>query len=269
MHRIRSHRTAARLVALLGAAVFAAACSSDTAPSASQQLDVSAVLGSMTVPGMSDAVSATSTTASSADVDAPAIVPSTCTYSSTSQSFDCPAVTVHGLTITRSFTLLDAQGQPQSAADKATTDGVRTETTVSGTVTMHNGSMTVDGHKVLTLTGLLANTPLLNGTDNSTMNGTMTSGSTSTPFTMTETGKIEGLAIPPKGSTTHYPKSGTVTMSMTSTFGQTGATTTTTSSFQLKFDGTNFATLQISNSLGVEICTIDLTGQTAPSCQQQ
>lgn len=267
MQRIRSQRTALRLVALLGAAVFAAACSSDLAPSASQQLDLSAELSSMSVPGMSAAVSATSTTASSSDVDAPAIVPSACTYSSTSQSFTCPAVTVQGLTITRSYTLLDAQQQPQSAPDKATTDGIRTETKVSGTITAHNTTTTVAGDKVLTLTGLLANQPLLNGTDNSTLSGSTTSGSTSVPFTITETGTVDKLALPPKGSTTHYPQSGTVGMTIASTFGPTGATTTTNSSFSLEFTGSNLATLTLTNSLGTRVCTIDLTGQTAMSCK--
>lgn len=265
MHKIRSKRTAARLVALLGAAVFAAACSSDTAPSASQQLDVSAALSSMSVPGVSSAVSTMSPTASSADVDAPAIVPTSCTYSATTQSFTCPTVTVNGLTITRSYTLLDAQQQPQSAPDKATTDGIRTETTVKGTMTMRSGSMTVDGQKVMTLTGLLANKPLLNGTGSSTMTGTMTMGTTSTPFSLTTADTTTNLALPPKGSTTHYPLGGSVEMSMTSS----GALAGSSSSMKLAFDGSNFATLTLSNSFGTEVCKLDLTGKTAMSCTAQ
>lgn len=267
MYPFRSNHAAARLVALLGVAVLATACSSDspTGPGSSQ-FDVSGAIGQMTVPGMSSAMGAVPN-ASTADVSAPAIVPSACSYSSSTQSFTCPTVTSNGLTITRSYTLLDAQGQPQSAPDKATTDGIRTETKVSGTITAHNTTTTVAGDKVLTLTGLLANQPLLNGTDNSTLSGSTTSGSTSVPFTITETGTVDKLALPPKGSTTHYPQSGTVGMTIASTFGPTGATTTTNSSFSLEFTGSNLATLTLTNSLGTRVCTIDLTGQTAMSCK--
>lgn len=263
MPQVRSSRTVVRIVALLGAAAFAGACSSDTAPSASQKLDVSAALGAMTVPGVSSAISTANSTASTAAVSMPAIVPSACSYAAASQSFTCPAVVVNGVTINRSYTLLDAQGQPQSAPDKSTTDGVEVLATMSGTMTMGGSSMTVNGMHQLKLTGLLADKRLLDGLDTAAVAGTMSMGGTSTPFTMRMSTQTKDVALPPSGSTTNYPLSGMVTMQMAMTGGAVGSASTTAI---LEFNGTSTATLTIKTSAGVQTCSVDLTGKSATTC---
>ena len=265
MYPFRSNHAAARLVALLGVAVLATACSSDspTGPGSSQ-FDVSGAIGQMTVPGMSSAMGAVPN-ASTADVSAPAIVPSACSYSSSTQSFTCPTVTTNGLTITRSYTLLDAQGQPQSAPDKATTDGVKTAITISGTTALRTGSMTVYGDRVMTLSGLLANKPVLNGKDTTAMKGTMTMSGTSVPVDMSVTTLTNALQLPPKGSATKYPLGGSVAMTFTST-GFMGSTPMT-ETMNMAFDGTSTATMTLTDALGTQTCKIDLTGQTAMSCK--
>lgn len=251
-----------RILALVGTAAFAAACSSDTAPSASQ-LDVSAALGAMTVPGVSSALSTVNSTAASADVSAPAIVPSSCAYYAATQSFACPAVVVNGITIQRSYTLFDAQGQPQSAPDKSTTNGIAVLARISGTATMGGSSVTVNGSHRMMLTGLLADSRVLNGLDTTNVTGTMSMGGTSTPFTMNMTTETRGVALPPAGSTTSYPLAGMVSMAMSMTTGTSASTLTT---MVLEFTGGSTATLTVKSASGLQTCTVDLTGKSAPVC---
>src|SRR5438105_9256220 len=80
---------------------------------------------------------------------------SSCAFSSTDNRVDCSAVTRRGLTITRSFSYLNASGAVQQAFDTATTNTVNAQTTVTGTRVHHdNDTSTVKSKSDITVAGL-------------------------------------------------------------------------------------------------------------------
>jgi hypothetical protein len=133
---------------------------------------------------------------------------SRCGYEAGSRSFECPPITVKGVTLTESFTLLDVKGARQSAFDGSTAS-LRLARTVSGTVVDGLGPMTIDGQQELLLSDLLG--------DRHTLNGSSTAHSTRPVaeldgklVTTTITTKLTDLVIPivPVGAPAAWPLSG-------------------------------------------------------------
>lgn len=232
-------------VAALGAL---AACGADSA-TGPVSADLSSVLGELSpssIPG------ASSTLAMNGVPSTAAIVPSSCSYASASQSFACPSLTVNGLTIGRSFTLLDASGATQSAYDKATTAAVRVNGIVNGTLT--GTGATVADTSAMTLSGLLSGAHTLDGTDRAHLNGTSGALATTGPVTVVTT--IAGLVLPTRQG--GYPAAGTITTAMTIT--KPAAATNT---IKLAFNGTSKVTVTNTSPVSTTTCTLDLANPAA------
>lgn len=210
-------------LALLVPAVFLVdACSDSTGPGSATPatLDVASLvakasLGSLETLGAAMVGGVVTLT--------PSPVVAACRYSAASQSFTCPALTMDGLTVSVSYTLLDAAGHPQAAADPGTIDAIRTITDISGALQppggMGAGPITMNSHRDVTLSGLLAAHYLVNGTGTSSSSSTSGTGGTFEPMSSQETESIVNLAVPPVGSASPWPTSGTIVMDATSTFG--------------------------------------------------
>lgn len=251
-----------RLVAFVALASFAGACSdSSTAPGALQPADLSQVLAELQ-PSSIGALSSQISVAPVAGLSAP--VPSSCSFDAASKSFVCPNVSVTGVTVTRSFTLLDASGNAQSQFDQATTAAVRLKSTFTGTVVSGGSTLTIDQQQESTLSGLLTGVHVLDGTSLGHVNGTIGNGTTSTPIASTVATTISQLVLP-RSSTgaDRFPASGSIGVINTTTLGALPAIAT---SALITFNGTSKAAVTITLDGHTTSCTVDLSAQSATLC---
>lgn len=188
---------------------------------------------------------------------------SNCSYASATKSFVCAPVTINGITINRTFQLLDASNNPQSEFSSSTTAAVRKVTDVSGTITRTQGTtthtVTFVAHDDVTLSGLLTGVHTLNSTGNS--NAQVTGGLV--PASVVSNHKVTDLVLPKRGGDTHYPQSGTIEGNMTTTV----AGTSFPSSVKMLFDGSPIMQLQLTFGNVSRSCTVDLSKhQAQPVC---
>lgn len=249
-----------RLAALLAAGSTLAACRgdsgtgpSDVGPSVSLTqalMDMSrpevGVLGSMAVLAPIPSL--------------PVISPSGCSYAPSTQRFECGAITVSGLTLTRSYALLAADGTTQSRFDPATTDGVRTQSRATGTITSPGSVFTIDDRRELVMTGLRAPIRLLNGSAVTRIDGTVTGAGTPIPLSNTITTTIANLAIPAGSG---YPSGGTITVDVAEQVASFPAHTT---HIVATFNGTSTLAVTVSGGPAIVRCTLDLSGAKPSSC---
>jgi len=192
---------------------------------------------------------------------------SNCTFSSTDNRVDCPAVTHRGLTITRSFSYLDASGAVQQAFDTAKTNTVNAQTTVTGTRVHHDGAdtSTVNSKSDITVAGLAS------GSTQRTVNGTA-SGSENTVgtnedgvhFTATRVAgdTVSGVIIPLQNGRPTFPTAGTIVRSMRATVTLSGQTPTTSSRREvITFDGTSTAKISVTQDGTTKTGTLSLVGE--------
>lgn len=261
---MRPTRPLRAAVLLFAAGTFAAGCSSDSSVSPEQELpaELGAVLSEMALPALAGLASTLSPVPTSG-LSAPST--SGCSFIAASQSFACPPVSVNGLTVTRSFVLLDASGAAQSAFGKTTTAAVRTSTRLTGTLTASGGSLTVDQTQELTLSGLLTGVRVLNGTSEARV-VSAGNGGTIAPFTATTKTTISNLMLPAARGIGQpaWPTSGTIALDMTTQLPAGGAPVTTRS--LITFNGTSEVVVTFDKGGVLERCTIDLAGRAAPVC---
>ncbi|MEP6619333.1 MAG: hypothetical protein ABJE47_08460 [bacterium] len=244
-------------LAAFAAAALLAACSSDsigapTTPPSTTTL--SQVLSEMSTPPVSGASSVgVVTPVPLASVP----VPSACSYSAASQSFSCPTVVAGGLTITQSFTLLDASGKPQSQFDAGSTAAVRVKSSLAGTVSASGSTLTIDEQQDLTMSGLLTPTHVLNGTMAMRMNGTIVSGSLSSPIASNMTMTMSNLVSPAGMSSANpWPASGTITEDATTSVDNLPAITT---HMTMTFNGTSTVAIVVTIGATTQHCTVNLS----------
>jgi hypothetical protein len=250
-----------RLAALVAVAAFATACSDSTAPSDLQPAELSQVLAEMQPAALAPLNSQISA-APVAALSAP--VPSSCSYDGTSKSFVCPSVSVTGITVSRSFTLFDASGNPQSAFDRATTAAVRMQTSFAGTVTSGSSTVNIDQQQDVTMSGLLTGVRTLNGTSLGHIAGSIGNGTTTTPIASTISTTITNLVLPTSSTgANRFPASGTIAATTTTTIGALPASTVNAA---IAFDGTSKAAVTITANGITTHCTVDLTAQSAVLC---
>jgi hypothetical protein len=191
-----------------------------------------------------------------------ALSTSRCAYRAASQSFDCPPVTVQGVTLTESFTLLDSKGARQSAFDGSTAT-LRLARSVSGTVVDALATSTIDGEQELYLSDLLG--------DRHTLNGSSTAHSTrplaqldGKLVTTTRTTKLTNIVIPivPVGTPAAWPLSGKIEV-VSSTDSDYlppyPAPGPIVSKATVTFSGTKFVTFSLVSRFVVVSCTADMT----------
>ena len=214
---------ALRALSFVTVAAFAAACNDSTAPDR-QPADLGEVLTEMTVPS----IAATLVPGLPATPSTSAPTPSSCSYDAATQSFTCPTVTATGVSFTRSFTLLTLAGTPQSQFDAATTDAVRTNSTMAGTFTTSGSTFTVAGQEELTLSGLLSGVHTLAGT--SLLNVTGTEAASGAPYTLSITTHVNDLVLPATRAD-KWPKSGSIVVDLTHTVSSTTSTSHLSATF--------------------------------------
>jgi hypothetical protein len=179
--------------------------------------------------------------------------PPACTYSATSQRFDCADVERNGITLRRYYVLLDATGAPQSEWG-VNVVAIRNVVDITGRLSALPGPLsgTIDyvGHDESTLGALRSETQTLTGSGTTAM--TYSFGDSS--FTSNST-RTTSLTLPrARGS---YP---TGTISMTNVIAP-GLTTTSI----ITYNGTSVARITVSHNGGPGMtCTIDLAAPSTP-----
>jgi hypothetical protein len=252
--------------------VLVTACNSDSATGpTNEQPDLTTLLNETSTAGLVSA-SAPVPGRLQGMGTAPAFVPSACAYSDASKSFTCPTVTVNGLTFTRSFKLFDAAGNPQSQLDR-NTSAIETISSVTGTITFSQGngatgSLTVDRHEDMTLSGIRTATHVLNGVATSTTSGDVTLPSSGTLHTETTSSeKTENLLLPNHRLHERWPKSGVITTHFTTKdTGDDGRTFSSTLDVTMTFDGTSIVTITVKSAFGTSTCKLDMSGSGARGC---
>ncbi|HCU11752.1 MAG TPA: hypothetical protein DGB72_06490 [Gemmatimonadetes bacterium] len=182
-----------------------------------------------------------------------------CAFSATTNRVECATITHDGLTITRSFSFLDASGAVQQAFDTAKTNTVNIKKSVSGTITHHETvTSTVNGSSDLTVSGLAS------GSTQRTVDGTSagTDATTGTrdgvAFTASRSAgdTTTALVIPIQKDQPTYPTAGTIVRSMTATVTLTGQTPSTSSRREvITFDGSATAKVVITHDGVTKNCT--------------
>jgi hypothetical protein len=252
------HPRRPRVILALALAIFSAACGSDssTAPNV-QPVTLDQALSELSTP----ALSATAASFDATGPALPALAASRCAYQASSQSFACTPIVANGVTVTQSFTLLDASGATQAAFDQASTSAVRANTTVAGTLQEGELQLAVNGQQELTLSGLRTATHTLDGT--STVHVASIAGS-GLPFETTVTTTITGLKLQaPTADGTHpWPTAGTVVVETSNSIG--GAPPAVIRA-TITFSGTSKVTVTLTGPGVSGTCTIDLASQ-APAC---
>jgi hypothetical protein len=176
--------------------------------------------------------------------------------------FNCPSVTKNGLTVTRTITLLDGSGQPESAYDSLLTASIHVVADINGDRTNGPWTATVDRHRDFTVTGLLGTetTRTVNGTGNETVDR---SRDTENPraYNLTCNSTITDVVLPVRTDGGNgWPVSGTITRTctITETAGpNTGRTVTRT--ITITFGGSSSVTANI----GGTTFTINLSSGSA------
>ena len=234
------------------AAASSAACNDGTAPEPVRLDDVLAEVAAVETYAAAGTVLGGAPTLPAYGVSA-----ATCTFTAASESFVCPPVTHGGITIARSFQLLDASNDPLSAFDAATVAAVRTSVAMSGTTGGAGTTVAIESHSEQTVGGLLGNTRTVNGA--STMRSIRTTSLGTDTLTADMTTDLT-LPRPASAAQRVYP-TGTVAavMSGSSLLGGTMSMTTT-------FNGTSTATLTMSFGDTTHTCTIDLVEPSQGTC---
>lgn len=182
-----------------------------------------------------------------------------CAFSTSTNRVEC-AQTMHGgLTVSRSFSFLDASGAVEQAFDTAKTNTVNVKTTVTGTRQHHETvSSTVNSSSDFTVSGLAS------GSTQRTVDGVAAGTETTTgtrdgvPFTATRLAgdTTKGLVIPLQDNRPTYPIAGTVIRGMQATITPNGATPSMSSRREvITYDGSATATVVITQDGVTKNCT--------------
>jgi len=261
------------LVSVAGLAVIAGCRSNDTTgPNSGNTLDLSSLIGEMGMAtlGASSGVAGVGAVGGFAVPAMAPVVPSTCQYSASVQGFTCAPFTSNGITVNATLFLLDAAGHFQSQPDAATTAAIRNVTDVQGTMKFDQsgtgGSVTLTSHQDLTLSGLLTDTHVLNGS--STSHSDLTVTGTSALHGVTDTKTVTANVTVSKSS--RWPTAGTVTSDAT-TSSQIGSVSVAgTTHSVLTFNGSSVVTMTTTITTGStpfsSTCKIDLSGAAVPVC---
>lgn len=261
--------TKIRLIPLAASAVLAAcSASSDTSPTSTTPLDVSTVLTQASVGDPSSFAGVRTAWALPTASSTPTL-PTSCSYSSADQRFDCAPVTLGGLTFKTSYYILEGTGTSLTTADGALAASVRVVSDVAGTLsaaTAGSSQISINKHSDLTLSGLLSGPRVLNGTSTEHDAVTTTASTVNTTAAIDLTSTTSNVVLP-SSTTTKWPQSGSITSDL-HTAATVGALPPLQASVHsvLTFNGTSVVTIMSTISGLTETCRIDLTGTVGPSC---
>jgi len=185
-----------------------------------------------------------------------------CTFSASTGRVTCPAQTIGGLTINRSYAYTDVNNKPQPALD-TTTNTVNTRVTVTGSIFFRHGDTTTVNHASdQTVTGLAKGSTkrVISGTSGGTEDtkGTDAKGNKFTTARLIGD-TTSGLTIPVQSGRGTYPTAGSVIRSMqvTATIG-TQAPAVSKRREVVTYDGSATAKVTITHDGTTENCTLPL-----------
>ncbi|MEA2760806.1 MAG: hypothetical protein QOD47_90 [Gemmatimonadaceae bacterium] len=182
-----------------------------------------------------------------------------CTFSTTTSRVECAAVTHGGLTVSRSFSFLDAAGAVQQAFDTAKTNTVNVKNSVTGTVTHHStATSTVTSSSDFTIAGLATGSTqrTVDGKSAGTESTTGTKDGVAFTVARTAGDTTTGLVIPIQNGRPTYPTAGTVIRSMQATVTPAGSAPSTSSRREvITYDGSATATVVITHDGVTKNCT--------------
>jgi hypothetical protein len=181
-----------------------------------------------------------------------------CAFSATTNRLEC-AATRRGLTVSRSYSFLDAAGAVQQAFAFGTTNTVNLKTSVSGTVIHHDDDTSaVTSASDFTVVGLAS------GSTQRTVNGTSAGTEATrgvkqdTAFVATRSAgdTITGLVIPVQDGRRTFPTAGTIVRSMQATVTLAGQSPSTSARREvITYDGSTTAKVVITHDGVTKTCT--------------
>ncbi len=234
-------------------AAVATACGGDsTGPTNYPPATLDQALAELSIPALSAAGG------SFTEVDAtPSLDPANCPYSAAVQSFVCTPISQSGVTIEHSFTLLGPSGAKQAAFDPASTDAVRANTTVGGTLVEQGTTLTLNGQQALTLSGLVTGPHVLNGTSTISLAGTVQDETSTYPVNITVATTIANLVLPANaaGSADVWPSSGKITVDVN---GSIGPVTVSAARTTITFSGTSTVDVTMTGGGLSKSCKVNL-----------
>lgn len=249
-----------RLSAIVLAAAAVACGGDSTGPTSYPPATLNQALAELSIPALSAGG------ASYVDIGAApsSLDPAKCPYSASVQSFVCTPISESGITVNSSFTLLTGSGAKQSAFDAASTNAVRANTSVAGTLVEQGTTLNVNGQQELTLSGLVSGPHVLNGTSTITVAGTVADESTTYPINVTVATSIANLVLPANeaGSSQIWPSSGTLTVDVNGSIGPISVSQART---VITFTGTSTVNVTVSGGGLSKSCKVDLA-VAAPEC---
>ena len=201
-------------IAALAAVALTVACVTDPLLAPGEgRLSLEEALAELDVPAIRLAMGAYTTLGPASAPD-----PSSCPFQAASESFVCPPITAGGLTLSRSFTLVDAAGAKQAAFDRATTSSFRLTSTVGGTKAENDfTTTTVEGEQEVTVTGLLTDRHTINGSSTTRLARVTDDRPGEQPEMTTLTTKLKNVVLPlvPAGAPVAWPLSGSMELQYT------------------------------------------------------
>jgi hypothetical protein len=183
-----------------------------------------------------------------------------CAFSTTTNRVECTRTNRRGITVTRSFSFLDASGAVQQSFNRTTTNTVNVTTSTTGTRLHHDDrdTTTVNASSDFTVAGLAS------GSTQRTVSG-KSAGTESTKglkdsvaFTALRTAgdTITGLVIPIQDGRPTFPTAGTIIRSMQAVVTLAGQTPTTSSRREvITYDGSATAQVVITHDGVTKNCT--------------
>jgi hypothetical protein len=177
--------------------------------------------------------------------------------------FECTNGGRDGVTVTRTCTFKDAQGNVQSAYDAATTASVALHAEISGSIDRGHMGGTMQRVSDLAVTGLAGTETSMtwNGTSSGTATRVHTRDGGTMQMQMSEEETITGVVVPVPRTPTSWPTAGTITRQVTVTFtGGPKDGTTETKNVKVTFNGTQFASITVNG----DTFQFDLAGRGKP-----
>ena len=192
----------------------------------------------------------------------PALDTSDCTYSGVTGRVTCAAVTVGGVTITRSVAFSNAAGAPQSAFDSIATNTANTRVTVAGTVTRRDSAVSVVANSSdRTVVGLASGSTrhTINGTASGSEHTTGTDSDGAFSASRTAADTVRDIVVPVVDSGRTYPTSGTIIRLMHVSVTLANGTSKQSSRREvITYDGTSTARILVTQDGTTKACTLPL-----------
>jgi len=183
-----------------------------------------------------------------------------CAFSSTTNRVECSMTNRHGITVTRSFSFLDAAGAVQQSFNRTTTNTVNVTTSTSGTRLHHDDkdTTTVNASSDFTVAGLASGSTQRTVAGKSAGTESTKGIKDSVAFTSLRTAgdTITGLVIPIQSDRPTFPTAGTIIRSMQAVVTLAGQTPSTSSRREvITYDGSATAQVVITHDGVTKNCT--------------